>query len=79
MLTIGALCRTLLAGTAVPYTVALLIVGLAVGAISCVTDLGYLSHSIDQWHSIDPHLLLFAFLPGLIFESAFSLEWYTLK
>jgi len=79
MLAIGAFCRTVLAGTKVPYTVALMLIGLAIGGVSYACDLGYLSNSIDQWQSIDPHLLLFAFLPGLIFESAFSLEWHTLR
>ena len=76
---LGAFCRTQLAGTSVPYTLVLLLVGLVVGMVSHWADLGYLEASIDQWASIDPHLLLFAFLPGLVFESSFNLEWHTLR
>eukprot|EP00976_Prorocentrum_cordatum_P111351 1195353-Prorocentrum_minimum.AAC.4 len=73
----GALCRSLLMGTKVPYTVALLIVGLALGFLYAEEDLGiYAGPSIRQWVYISPHLLLFSFLPPLVFESAFNLEWH---
>jgi len=73
----GALCRSLLAGTKVPYTVALLVVGLCLGFLHAEEDLGvYARPSIEQWVRIDPHLLLYAFLPPLVFESAFNLEWH---
>ncbi|KAK3275350.1 Son of sevenless 1, variant 3 [Cymbomonas tetramitiformis] len=78
-LAMGALCRTLLVNTKVPYTVALLVIGLIIGAVNEFVDMKVLKESIDQWKGIDPHLLLFAFLPGLVFESAFSLEWHTFK
>lgn len=31
------------------------------------------------WSEIDPHLLLFVFLPALIFESAFNSDWHIFK
>jgi len=42
-----------------------------------------MSHRFDLAESalsnIDPHLLLFVFLPALIFESAFNSDWHTFR
>lgn len=35
--------------------------------------------SIKAWSEIDPHLLLFVFLPALIFESAFNSDWHIFR
>ena len=40
---------------------------------------GYLGDSIQMWLEIDSHLLLFCFLPALLFGDAFGLNWYTVK
>ncbi|XVE74580.1 hypothetical protein DITRI_Ditri12bG0028700 [Diplodiscus trichospermus] len=61
---LGIACRHLLRGTRVPYTVALLIIGVALGSLG---------------NSIDPDLLLAVFLPALLFESAFSMEVHQIK
>ena len=42
-------------------------------------DLGLLEASLSAWGGINPHVLLACFLPALIFESSFSMEWHTLK
>lgn len=76
-LLVGSLTRQLLKRTQIPYTVALLIIGLIVGYTNR-TDLlasaPLFQDSLDLVSEIEPHLILFVFLPVLIFESAFALE-----
>jgi len=38
-----------------------------------------LYHSYTAWESIDPHLLLFTFLPPLLFSDAFAVDTYVAK
>ena len=77
-LVVGALLRNALQSTPIPYSVALLIAGLGLGLLqrsgffSEVMPL--LDESLQAVSSIDPHLILWLFLPTLIFESAFALE-----
>ena len=71
-LLLGALVRFLVQGTRVPYSVALLVIGLALGSLERFVI------SPDAWPQLDaafgvlthldPHLILFIFLPTLIFE-----------
>ncbi|WP_199911762.1 cation:proton antiporter domain-containing protein [Dongshaea marina] len=77
-LLIGAGTRYLQKGTKIPYTVALLLIGLVLGLaerhgfISSFSP--HFGQSLAIISDIDPHILLFLFLPTLIFESASSLE-----
>ncbi len=77
-LVIGAFLRDILKNTPIPYSVALLVVGLALGLIqrSGFFDeyLPILDHTLHMVAGINPHLILWLFLPTLIFESAFALE-----
>ncbi|KAK8605306.1 hypothetical protein V6N13_102090 [Hibiscus sabdariffa] len=77
----GIACRHLLRGTRVPYTVALLIIGLALGSLEFGAShkLGRIGDGIRIWNNIDPDLLLAVFLPALLFESAFSMEVHQIK
>lgn len=76
---VGGLTRHLLKRTNIPYTIALLMIGLIVGMMShtpiIAPDTNHLLlqiiHVVGQ---VDPQLVLFVFLPILIFESAFSLD-----
>ncbi|WP_369958375.1 cation:proton antiporter [Pseudomonas benzenivorans] len=74
----GALLRFLLHGSRVPYSVALLLLGLLVGALAEQAWLPAwaqeFSQSVDYVAGIEPQLILFLFLPALIFESAFAME-----
>ncbi|GLQ32701.1 cation:proton antiporter [Litoribrevibacter albus] len=75
---IGASVRHLLKGTQIPYTVALLVIGLVLGLIHR-TDIfenytPMFAETLDVVVDISPHLILFVFLPTLIFESAFAME-----
>ena len=80
---IGALTMISIKGTKLPYTVALLLIGLALGGLDRSGFFHFfmpiVSDSIKLIADIDPHLFLFVFLPTLIFESAYSLEVHLFK
>ncbi|KAE8716660.1 Sodium/hydrogen exchanger 8 [Hibiscus syriacus] len=80
-LVLGIACRHALRGTRVPYTIALLIIGLGLGSLEYGTShkLGRIGDGIRIWNNIDPDLLLAVFLPALLFESAFSMEMHQIK
>ena len=76
---IGAVTRHLINkfGANFPYTVALLAIGMLIGVLfkQYEKDLEGYSGLIH----IDPHLLMFTFLPVLLFESAFLLDIHAIK
>ncbi|VYS51781.1 unnamed protein product [Arabidopsis thaliana] len=80
-LVLGIASRHLLRGTRVPYTVALLVIGIALGSLEygAKHNLGKIGHGIRIWNEIDPELLLAVFLPALLFESSFSMEVHQIK
>ncbi|CAM0908978.1 unnamed protein product [Alopecurus aequalis] len=80
-LVLGIASRHLLRGTRVPYTVALLVLGVALGGLEYGTKhgLGKLGAGIRIWAAINPDLLLAVFLPALLFESSFSMEVHQIK
>lgn len=73
---LGSLLKALMRDSKLPYTVVLLLVGIAAAAMERAGWFGSGTVSIlfEQVGSIDPHLILFLFLPTLIFESAYSME-----
>lgn len=75
---VGSLTRNLLKTTTIPYTVALLVIGLMVGVLGQVNYIQQTHYNLYEGirliSEIDPKLVLFIFLPILIFESAFSLD-----
>ncbi|KAL7149630.1 hypothetical protein ABFS83_05G054200 [Erythranthe nasuta] len=80
-LVLGIASRHALRGTRVPYTVALLVLGIGLGALEYGTHnrLGKIGNGIRLWSNIDPDLLLAIFLPALLFESSFSMEVHQIK
>lgn len=89
---IGALTRFALQKSALPFTVVLLIIGLFLGVLSRLNyfdiyeigsfikiDFSFFDQSIDWAANIDPHLLLYVFLPILIFEAAFAMDVHVFK
>ncbi len=88
---IGVSTRHFLKKTPFPFTVLLLIIGIALGVSnrlgffeawhigSLTIELKNLSNSIQFAANIDPHLLLFIFLPILIFEAAYAMDLHTFK
>uniref|UniRef100_A0A453AAV5 Cation/H+ exchanger transmembrane domain-containing protein n=1 Tax=Aegilops tauschii subsp. strangulata TaxID=200361 RepID=A0A453AAV5_AEGTS len=80
-LVLGIGSRHLLRGTRVPYTAALLVLGVALGGLEYGTKhgLGKLGAGVRIWAAINPDLLLAVFLPALLFESSFSMEGHQIK
>lgn len=82
-LIIGSAARNLLKGTSIPYTVTLLIIGLGLGLVQRTGFFGkylpIISSTLNLVSDIEPHLILFVFLPTLIFESAFCMEVHLLR
>lgn len=81
-LVIGAATRHFLKKTPLPFTVLLLIFGLGLGVLARL-EFFHGIHSIEEaleWAGkIDPHVILFVFLPTLIFEAAFAMDVHTFK
>jgi len=86
----GCVTARLAVHTPVPYTGILLLEGMVMGLIHEATStqenyqmthfgLGTLSESLEMWIRIDPHLLLYAFLPGLLFGDASTLNLLMVK
>lgn len=79
-LVVGAATRVLTQRFGMPHTIALLLIGFLVGM---GVELGgsaehqdALHHALQAGASISPNLIIFVFLPALVFESAFALEFY---
>lgn len=76
-LLIGQTVKHICSTVKVPYTPILAIIGLIIG-------LGYKGESAwglgaEQIANIPPHTFFLIFLPPLIFESAFSIDWHIMK
>ena len=90
-LVIGAGTRHWLRKSPLPYTVSLLVIGLILGAMnrlgwfgkfslgSINLNLDFLGDSLNWAGNIDPHLILFVFLPTLIYEAAYAIDIHTFK
>jgi len=90
-LIIGAGTRHWLRKSPLPFTVSLLIIGLGLGAAnrlgwfeiwhlgSLALNVDWLGQSLNWAGRIDPHLILYVFLPTLIFEAAFAMDVHTFK
>lgn len=88
---IGGLTRFLLEKSPVPFTVALLLIGLGLGALGRFDllhtymigdwkmDISFFDKAINWAGHIDPHMLLYVFLPILIFEAAFAMDVHVFK
>lgn len=75
-LLVGALVKSLFQNSKLPYTVILLLIGMGVAVFErgALAGEGMFSHMIQLVGAINPHLILFLFLPILIFESAYAME-----
>ncbi|RWR84945.1 sodium/hydrogen exchanger 8 [Cinnamomum micranthum f. kanehirae] len=79
-LTLGAASKHL-CGTRVPHTIVLLLLGVALGCLEYNTKigLGKVGVGIRLWANINPDLLLYVFLPALIFEGSFAMDYHQIK
>eukprot|EP00602_Paraphysomonas_sp_CaronLab_P007782 CAMPEP_0185028336 /NCGR_PEP_ID=MMETSP1103-20130426/13971_1 /TAXON_ID=36769 /ORGANISM="Paraphysomonas bandaiensis, Strain Caron Lab Isolate" /LENGTH=781 /DNA_ID=CAMNT_0027562721 /DNA_START=210 /DNA_END=2555 /DNA_ORIENTATION=- len=81
-LTLGAFVTHVLSRLKIglPYTVVVFFLGCMLSlVIDSDVDLGHVEESIRSWKKIDPELLLYLFLPALLFGEAMSLKWYHVK
>jgi NhaP-type Na+/H+ or K+/H+ antiporter/CRP-like cAMP-binding protein len=90
-LIIGAGTRHFLKKSPLPFTVTLLLIGLILGVLSRLgyfgewniiglkLDATFISDAVGWAGHINPHLILFIFLPTLIFEAAFAMDVHTFK
>tara|TARA_R110002096_G_scaffold407290_4_gene605749 strand:- start:513 stop:2861 length:2349 start_codon:yes stop_codon:yes gene_type:complete len=90
-LIIGVATRQFLKKSPFPFTVLLLIIGIFLGLFNRLGYFGVFTlggfgfdfsgfgDSINFAAHIDPHLLLFIFLPILIFEASYALDLHTFK
>lgn len=81
ILVIGAAVRMLSNYFKWPYTIAVMVVGMVVGFALTHVDPKYLGLLSKLTHpeTISPDLIIFIFLPILIFESAYSLEVHSFQ
>ena len=75
---LAALVRYIFKRTPIPYTVILMVAGLLIGLATQSSTLSFLEN-YTRIANIEPHLLLLIFLPTLIFESAFIMDFHTFK
>jgi NhaP-type Na+/H+ or K+/H+ antiporter len=88
---IGVATRHFVKKSPFPFTVLLLIIGLLLGVVNRLgfftfyemagvkLEFAAISRSIDFAANIDPHMLLFIFLPILIFEASYAMDLHTFK
>ncbi len=84
---IGVSTRHLLKKVPIPFTALLLVIGIVLGSFSRLgyfemwgsLDVSFIKDSLYNAAHIDPHLLLYIFLPILIFEAAFAMDFHTFK
>ncbi|MFB6258432.1 MAG: cation:proton antiporter, partial [Flavobacteriales bacterium] len=81
-LIIGAATRHFSHKSPLPYTVTLFLIGLGLGAIERLYGFwgaSPLSHAVSWAGNVNPHMILYVFLPTLIFEAAFAMDVHTFK
>ena len=78
---VGCLLRELNKKTKIPYSPAVLFVGLLLGLFAANSSEYFesISKSVLSISYMHPHLILFVFIPVLLFESAFNCDWYIFK
>jgi hypothetical protein len=62
----------------VPYTVVLFVLGALLSLLASKLSLGDLEASIGFWQTLDPEIILFLFLPVLVFGEAMTLKWFVI-
>ena len=63
----------------VPYTPTLFILGIALGYFCDSFNSIFMEYSIKRMSEVNPHGLLQIFLPILVFEAAYNLDWHIFK
>ena len=58
-----------------PYTVVIFLIGCTFASVYTNENMGHVGQSLDDWSKLDPDLMLYLFLPVLIFGEAMTLKW----
>ena len=81
-LLVGVILKLIMKRSFVPYTVALFILGIAFGVcfrFDVIHIPHYMDLALDSVGNMDPEIILYFFLPILIFEAALNLNIHTFK
>lgn len=81
-LIIGALLKSILKKSRFPYTVGLFLIGILVGITNRADWFSFsseLSQSIESVANINPDIILYVFLPILIFDAAYEMNLHIFK
>jgi NhaP-type Na+/H+ or K+/H+ antiporter len=73
----GGVFREINKKTKFPYTPMVVVFGIILGHWD--KTLGVIGKSTVILSHINPHMILFVFIPVLIFESGFNCDWYVFK
>lgn len=77
---LGQLLKKVCKKMGIPYTPMISVLGLVLGIVNASSDImGDLKQPLNIWAGIKPYIILFVFLPALIFESAFESDWHIFK
>lgn len=77
-LAVGVVSKAWLGKLKVPYTALLFVSGIGLSAIVDGSTKRPLARSVGAWENVNPHLIFLVFLPILIFESAFCIDFHVL-
>ena len=78
---LGSIARShFIKRTKIPYTVVMLVFGMILGiAHNKIENWSEGTLAVTAWTTMDPHLLLYVFLPPLIFSSAFDTDFHIFR
>ena len=63
----------------IPYSFILLIYGMLIGILTKYVFLEEHKKLMYYWANLDPHIMLSVFIPPLIYESSFNIDYHTVK
>lgn len=81
-LVLGAILKSLLKNTTFPYTVGLFAIGILIGLLDrfgVFPETGVLKSAVDFAGNMNPDLILYLFLPILIFDGAYELDLHVFR
>lgn len=81
-LLVGAFLKLVLRKSRFPYTVGLFCVGLLVGIVyreGIFPDLSLAARAVDMVGNVNPDMILYIFLPVLIFSAAYEIDLHTFR
>jgi NhaP-type Na+/H+ or K+/H+ antiporter len=74
---IGSILREVKKHTGIPYTPMLMSTGIILGYFA--DQMGVFGNAVKLFYSMDPHVILYIYIPGLIFEGAYNTDGYIMS